>query len=1108
MRTRRKKSRNVLQPLEPRRLLVASIAGNVFYDDNLNGTQETGELNLSQWIIFQDSNNNGVVDGTSGTWNSTNSSFAINDKTTYTVPITVSGATGTIADVDVRINIAHAYLADLDLFLTSPNGIKIELCTDNGGAGHDFINTIFDDDAQQRINGISTSTNTARYRPEFSMGQWNGSSINGTWTLEVTDDSLGDTGTFFNWGMTIRNGEPDATTYADGAYLLETAASGALTVKPVIQSGYVAQRNSASVTVAAGGSVADVDFGVRLPPANIGGRVFNDLNANGSQDAGETGIAGRTVFLDLDDNGQLDKDEPGVVTNASGDYLFSGVKPQTYAVRTVLPFGWTQTLPVGAGAVASFATRIPGSASVRPTEYVQDQIIVSASSIKVIRARLSTRMTADLLKAINFASTRKLGADLSILTLRKGYDAAKVADRLLSVPDIRFASPNYIYHRAHATDPREYTPSDPQFSSQTFFTRIGAASAWDLSEGAGVKVAVIDDGVLLSHPDLAPNLWTNTAEIAGNGIDDDGNGYIDDRNGWDFTNSTGLGTGDNNPNPENGDSHGTHIAGVIAARTNNAINVAGVAGKATIVPIRFFGSGTWTSAVIYNAFKYAADIGAKVVNVSYNVDGFVDPLDPTYNAAVQYLDSRNVLHINSAGNENALDPARTKIESTIYVAAVDANDKKLSDSNYGSGVDICAPGEPILSTTNNAGNPSTGTMGGTSVAAAIVSGVAALIWAKNPSWTRDQVAAQLLSATDDVDALNPDFLGLLGSGRVDAYKALTQTLVPPKLGAIDGLPVDGGTVVIAPTTFVVQTSDVLDVGSANNASNWQLVSAGSDGVFATADDASVAMTKSSYKIASNGITFTIGPSLTPGVYRFIARSGASGLRDPFGRQLDGNGNGAGGDDRVVNFTMSTLAPARMVTPAPGTTSSGNNFGTRQSTSAAPSVTSAVLTLDVNQRLIVTFSQNIQTPPASAISLRNLSTGTSIATSAYFTSYNATAHTLTIQMNPGNYFAESSFRLTLSAAGVVNPQGVAMSADYNFDFGFNRADFDQSGVVDFNDLLILAQHYKQSGPYSQGDTNYDGVVNFDDLLALAQRYQGAAIVLPTRQRHESIALTLT
>lgn len=1080
--------RSVAQALEPRTLLT-SISGNVFYDDDLDGTQAAGEADLSQWVVFLDSNNNNVVDGVSGTWNSGGSSFAIADKSTYTIPITVSGATGTIADVDVRINLAHAYLSDVDVFLTAPNGVKIELSTDNGGTGHDYINTIFDDDAPRRINGITTSTNSARYRPEFSMGRWHGSSINGTWTLEVSDDSLGDTGTFYNWGLTIRNGEPDATTYTDGGYLLETAASGSLTVRPVIQSGYVAHRNSASLTVSAGGSATNVNFGVRLPPASIGGRVFNDTNVNGVQDAGEGGIPARTVFLDANDNGQLDPGERSVTTNAAGDYLFTGVKPQPHPVRTVLPHGWTQTSPASAAAMSSPAVVDSRASATR--EYVPGQLIVASDQLDQLTSLLRSRASRDLLDAIDPGSRQTLGDGLAILAVRDGYDPLKVATRLARVAGIKFASVNFLYRRS---DPREYTPSDPQFPSQGFHTRIGSTSAWDLSEGAGVKVAVIDDGVLLSHPDLSPNLWTNAAEIANNGIDDDHNGYIDDRSGWDFTGSTSMGTGDANPNPENGDSHGTHIAGVIAARTNNAINVAGVAGKATIIPIRFFGTGAWTSAVIYNAFKYAADLGAKIVNVSYNIDQFVDPLDPTYNAAVEYLDARNVLHINSAGNENALDPARTRMESTLYVTAVGPNDRKITDSNFGTGVDLSAPGEPVLSTTNNAGSPSTGTMGGTSVAAAVASGVAALIWARNPTWTRDQVVAQLLGTADNIDAANPDHLGLLGSGRVNAFKAVSQSLSAPQPGEIVGLPADGATVVLAPSSFEVRIPDVLDATRANAAGNWTFISAGADGTFGTGDDANVPFSRSTYRVGSNGIRFVINQVLTPGVYRFTARSGSTGLADPFGRQLDGDANGVAGGDRVLTFTLSTLAAARIVTPAPGSSVRGQDFATAFSGDAVgtpPTIDAALLTLETAQRITLALSEDVRDIPASAISVRNLSTGTVVASSRYWTFYDAGARRLLVQMNGSGLLDDGSYRLTVAAGGVVDNAGTPMARDYAFDFAINRADFDRSGSADFNDLLILAQHYAQAGNFSAGDTNYDGVVNYDDLLALAQRYAGPA-----------------
>ncbi len=162
----------------------------------------------------------------------------------------------------------------------------------------------------------------------------------------------------------------------------------------------------------------------------------------------------------------------------------------------------------------------------------------------------------------------------------------------------------------------------------------------------------------------------NDGEIAGNNIDDDGNGYIDDVNGYNFLNHN------NNPDALAGDDHGTHVSGIAAARTNNGIGVAGVAGNSTILPLKWYDGGTWTAAIIAETFTYAADNGANIVNTSYNMDGWAN--DPVVHAAFQYMYDAGILHFNSAGNSGALNPPRQVFEQTLLVASTESNDAKSS----------------------------------------------------------------------------------------------------------------------------------------------------------------------------------------------------------------------------------------------------------------------------------------------------------------------------------------------------------------------------------------------------------------------------------------------
>lgn len=492
-----------------------------------------------------------------------------------------------------------------------------------------------------------------------------------------------------------------------------------------------------------------------------------------------------------------------------------------------------------------------------------------------------------------FAATRDASGEaleLHHVRLPAGVSVTTALAELASFAgsEVAWAAPNFVYEG----DPRELVPNDPSYASQYHHPLMQNHLAWDIGQGAGIIVAVTDDGVDIDHVDLTTNIWVNPGEIAGNGLDDDGNGFIDDVNGWDFSSN------DNNPRPQAGavsTTHGTHVAGIVAARTNNALGVAGTAGQATIMPVRFYGSGSWTSTVIFNSYKYAADNGAKIINTSYNVDGFVN--DPTFLAAVNYVYDRGVLHFNSAGNNGQLNPPRQAFDQLLFVANTTSTDVRSSTSNYGWGIDVAAPGSSILSTlpSNTYGSAS-----GTSMATPNAAGAAAVLWAANPTWTREQVVAKLLGTADNIDAQNPTIVGLLGTGRVNTYRALTETLAPPRIKGLVG--VSAGVLTQAPTQFTVSVDSRFDESMVENAANWELRSNGFDNVFGNGDDQVYSLTvQTDYRVGTNRIVLGFAGALTPlETYQFRAIAG--GLRDPFGAALDGNADGAAGDDYTLEFT--------------------------------------------------------------------------------------------------------------------------------------------------------------------------------------------------------------
>lgn len=545
--------------------------------------------------------------------------------------------------------------------------------------------------------------------------------------------------------------------------------------------------------------------------------------------------------------------------------------------------------------------------------------IVARIEINAPTTDLSQHTNLAALEGVDLSTTQSLGGNLMKIGLQPGTDVAATIARVEKLPYVRWASPDYLY-----TIHPELTPNDTYYSQQTNLTKISVNTAWDALAAASKPlgststiVAVLDDGVAFNHPDLAANIWTNPGEIAGDGIDNnDTNTLIDDIHGWDFT-----GTPNANVNPRQSQTHGTEVAGVIAAVTNNATGIAGIAGGnngtggVKIMPLRVVSvsdtnTNMLTSSIIADALSYATVQGAKIVNISLETDRFAT--DPTFSSALNTTYDAGVLIVGSGGNDNKSDAERAVFNQILFAGSTNAADVRSNYSDYGPWMDISAPAENIVTLGASAGGASFFTtdssnvqnppVSGTSFAAPQVAGVAALIWAQNPTWTRDQVAARLLGGTDNLDTLNPTYAGQLGTGRLNALKPLTVPLAAPKFGTITGLPAEASTVK-ALSTFQITVPFRFDATRVNAAA-FELRTDGPDNLFGTADDSVIplainstdaGLTGAAYRIGTNTITIEVAGVLTPDHYQFTARSGGvSGLCDPFGVALDGNGDGTAG----------------------------------------------------------------------------------------------------------------------------------------------------------------------------------------------------------------------
>lgn len=317
-------------------------------------------------------------------------------------------------------------------------------------------------------------------------------------------------------------------------------------------------------------------------------------------------------------------------------------------------------------------------------------------------------------------------------------------------------------------------PNDPTYNLQWHLVKIEAVNGWAYTRDTDkeVVVAVIDSGINYDEPDLTANIWTNTKEIAGNGIDDDNNGYVDDVHGWNFR----ANNGDVTDSGESG--HGTMSASIIAAVTNNDLKIVGMSyyNKLKVMPLKILDdTGQVGSFGMAEAIRYAADNGAKVINYAYSSNAFQAFADIVL--GITYAVDKGCVFVCSAGNNNE-DIGSLSLASydiVLSVAGTDKDDKKVSDSNYGEDIKISAPGYsiPFLALDGGVAGGS-----GTSMAAPIVSGLAGLLFSVHPDWNREQVIDQILYTADNIDALNPGYEGKLGAGRINVYRALSM---PPRI---------------------------------------------------------------------------------------------------------------------------------------------------------------------------------------------------------------------------------------------------------------------------------------------------------------------------------------
>jgi type VII secretion-associated serine protease mycosin len=330
-----------------------------------------------------------------------------------------------------------------------------------------------------------------------------------------------------------------------------------------------------------------------------------------------------------------------------------------------------------------------------------------------------------------------------------GRPVDQVLAELRTDPAVAFAEPNYVVRLADE-GAVAVAVNDPQSPNQYSLDQMRVRSAWSVSRGGSNVIAVLDTGVQFSHPDLAGRLLP----------------------GYDFAND------DSNASDDNG--HGTWVSGIIVANANDGYGMAGISWTDKVLPVKIMSrEGTGSTADLAAGIIYAADHGADVINMS--VGGF--PYSASLQNAVNYAWNKGVVLVGAAGNnrrEELFYPA--SYDNVVSVSATQVNDEFSNWSSWGARVDVSAPGSSVLVTNcyvcTYAGHDTWGThtyISGTSFAAPNVAGVVALIRARYPTYTPQQVVDRLISTTDDLGY--PGWDSKYGRGRVNAHRALGGTTV-------------------------------------------------------------------------------------------------------------------------------------------------------------------------------------------------------------------------------------------------------------------------------------------------------------------------------------------
>ncbi|MFC1752522.1 S8 family serine peptidase [Thermoproteota archaeon] len=430
--------------------------------------------------------------------------------------------------------------------------------------------------------------------------------------------------------------------------------------------------------------------------------------------------------------------------------------------------------------------------------FVKGELLIKVNPAVLTELKESNWRTSQILPELNALAIRSINPLAIYNKESRSFPVYKLkfdpyqnihiaARKLRQNPNIVLVQPNYIYKEA-------FVPNDTYYSSQWNLEVLNMENAWDINMGSSeVVIAVIDSGVDWQHPDLDESIWTNPGEIPGNMFDDDGNGFIDDVRGWDFVDvpSASVYPGEDYTNPDNDPmdfhGHGTHVAGIACAETNNSTGIASVAPACKIMALRAgyeipSGYGEFTTEFLIQALYYAAENGADIINLSLGGNRNYVASENLFEDAVNYALSQGLVVVAAAGNYASNIDSEQFVPAiyngVIAVAATDSDNDTTYFSNFGNSIDLAAPGDYLRSTYSHHGIWGYSDMQGTSMSAPHVSAAAALIKSHSTAITSPNIYQILIQTAVDLGLPGHDTH--FGYGLVNPYQALLA-VCPPEL---------------------------------------------------------------------------------------------------------------------------------------------------------------------------------------------------------------------------------------------------------------------------------------------------------------------------------------